>query len=278
LKGLGQLPDLVEEERSPVRDLDHPRLRAVGAGERAALVTEQLGLEQRVGKGGAVHRDEHLGGSAALRVDRAGDQLLPRPRLSLDQYVGLGPGGLPHELEDRAHRGALTDDVVEARARRQRLPEPTILLDQATAFGGAPDGEAQHVVGREGLQEVVECSRPHGFDRGFDRPVAGDHDHDGIRIHLEGAGEHLHPVGARHLEIREDDLGALTLEERQRTLAVRGRDARVVLTTEKPRPVVDDVRLVVHDQDTWLRAHLAPTERHGSTGRSGIGWSRRRRA
>ena len=168
LERLGQLADLVEEERAPVRDLDHPRLGPVRAGERAALVTEQLGLEQRIGQRGAVHGNEHLGGPRALGVDRPGDQLLPGPGLSLDQDVGLGPGGLPDEVEHRRHGRALADDLVEARARRERLPQPAILLDQTAPFGRALDGQAEHVVGRQRLQQVVERPRPHGLDRGLD--------------------------------------------------------------------------------------------------------------
>jgi hypothetical protein len=44
-------------------------------------------------------------------------------------------------------------------------------------------------------------------------PWPVDHDHDGIGVQVEGTGEHLHPVDPRHLEIGENDLGALALEE-----------------------------------------------------------------
>ena len=42
-----QLADLVEEQRAAVRHLELARLARDGAGERALLVAEQLGLEQR---------------------------------------------------------------------------------------------------------------------------------------------------------------------------------------------------------------------------------------
>ena len=44
-----QLADLVEEQRAAVGPLEAARPLAVGAGEGAALVAEQLGLEQRLG-------------------------------------------------------------------------------------------------------------------------------------------------------------------------------------------------------------------------------------
>ena len=48
------LADLVEEDRALLGDLDQPLLVAVGAGERAAHVAEQLGVEQRLGQRAAV--------------------------------------------------------------------------------------------------------------------------------------------------------------------------------------------------------------------------------
>ena len=42
-----QLADLVEEDRTAVRQLERALLPAIGAGERAALVPEQVGRDQR---------------------------------------------------------------------------------------------------------------------------------------------------------------------------------------------------------------------------------------
>ena len=46
--------DLVQEERSAVRQLESPRFAACSAGEGALLVPEQLGLEEVLRQGGAV--------------------------------------------------------------------------------------------------------------------------------------------------------------------------------------------------------------------------------
>jgi hypothetical protein len=88
--------------------------------------------------------------------------------------------------------------------------------------------------------------------------VSGDHDHDDIGIQLAGTGEDLHPIDPGHLEVGEDDLGALALEQRQRALTVGRRHAGIVVPAEEAAPVGDDVRLVVDDQDAWLGAHKAP--------------------
>ena len=61
-----------------------------GAGEGAALVAEELGFDQVVGDGGAVDRDEGLGGALAAQVDGLGDQLLARAAFARDQHSRIG--------------------------------------------------------------------------------------------------------------------------------------------------------------------------------------------
>src|SRR5262249_31392667 len=58
LRAETHVADLVEEDRAAVGGLQQALLLAVGSGEGPALVTEQLALEERVGDGGAVDRQE----------------------------------------------------------------------------------------------------------------------------------------------------------------------------------------------------------------------------
>src|SRR5215471_3155942 len=58
LHGGGQLGDLVEEQRAAVRRREPSLALSIGARERAALVTEQLGLDEALGERAAVERDE----------------------------------------------------------------------------------------------------------------------------------------------------------------------------------------------------------------------------
>ena len=53
-----ELADLVEEERAAVRALERADVRAIGAGERAALVPEELALDERRDDRRAVDDDE----------------------------------------------------------------------------------------------------------------------------------------------------------------------------------------------------------------------------
>ena len=58
--------DLVEEDRSAMRDLQEAGLGLTGVGERAALEPEELGLEQGVRNGRAVDVDERRVGARAV--------------------------------------------------------------------------------------------------------------------------------------------------------------------------------------------------------------------
>ena len=88
--GERQLADLVEKQRAAMRQLETARLARVGAGERALLVAEQLGLEQRLGNRGAVDGDERPVVARAERVQRAREQLLAGAALALEQHRRVG--------------------------------------------------------------------------------------------------------------------------------------------------------------------------------------------
>src|SRR6185503_10543085 len=61
LHGGLQLADLVEEHGAALRRLERADVRAIGAGERAALVAEQLAREQRRWQRAAIDGDERPG-------------------------------------------------------------------------------------------------------------------------------------------------------------------------------------------------------------------------
>src|SRR5262249_26338853 len=100
------LADLVEEDRALLGGLEEspPVLRRAGKGP--AAMAEELTLEERLLEGGTVDGEEGSVGARALAVDRAGDELFPGPRLTLDEHRDRGGGGALHETEDLGHRRA----------------------------------------------------------------------------------------------------------------------------------------------------------------------------
>ena len=95
LERRAHLADLVEQDGAALRQLELALLALMGAGERATLVAEQLGLQQIVRDGGAVDLDERLLAPIRLVVDVAGDHFLADAGLAHDQdgHVGAGRRG-----------------------------------------------------------------------------------------------------------------------------------------------------------------------------------------
>ena len=80
----GHLPDLVEEERPAARRGEQPLFVAHRPGERPLHVAEQLGLQQALGEGAAVDREERPFAARRQLVDVSGDDLFTGSRLALD--------------------------------------------------------------------------------------------------------------------------------------------------------------------------------------------------
>src|SRR5437870_1994885 len=78
--------DLVEEEAAPLRQLELSDLPLMGAGERALLVAEELGLDEGLGDGRRTDGDEGPVAPCPLVVDGPGDELLAGAALAGDQH------------------------------------------------------------------------------------------------------------------------------------------------------------------------------------------------
>src|SRR6185436_11579341 len=114
-----QLADLVEEHRAAVRALERAGVRVGGAGERAALVAEQLALDQVRRDRAAVEHDERALLARRVVVQRLGDQLLARAGLAGDQHRGVGARELLEPREQLAHLDRAPDHRAEPVGVRQ---------------------------------------------------------------------------------------------------------------------------------------------------------------
>src|SRR5690606_17305565 len=107
-----QLADLVEEDDAAVGDLEQAALGGLGVGEGAALVAEQLALDELLGERRAVDRDERARAARAARVDGARDDVLAGAALAEEQ--DRGRVDLLEALEHAEHgrqRGRAPDEV-----------------------------------------------------------------------------------------------------------------------------------------------------------------------
>src|SRR5262249_2315002 len=114
LDGLRKVPYFIEEQRAAVGGLEETRFGLAGVSEGPPLITEQLGLKERLRNAGAVHGDEGPAGASAGSMDRLGQEPLAGPGLTADQerWEPTAPDLTrqePRELvSDRDDAGALT--------------------------------------------------------------------------------------------------------------------------------------------------------------------------
>src|SRR5262249_639896 len=129
--GLGrELADLVEEERALVRELEASDPARVRAGGGAALVAEELALDEVERDRAAIDPDHRAGAARAQRVDRVRDELLPGAGLADEEHGGVGRSDPLDVLEDAPDRRALADDLTEPALVVDLLPEVVVLARQ----------------------------------------------------------------------------------------------------------------------------------------------------
>src|SRR6185369_5726591 len=110
LQGERQLADLIEVDRALVRIFELSGLAAMGAGEGALLVTEELGFEELLRDRRAVDLDERPLTASRRRMDRSGDEVLADPALATDQHRGVGVGDALDDGADGAHPGMTVEE------------------------------------------------------------------------------------------------------------------------------------------------------------------------
>ena len=106
-----QLGDRVEVDGAGAGDLEAAGPRGDGVGEGAALVAEELRVDQRAGEGGAVDGDKRRPGAMAARVQLACNRVLAGAGLAGDEDVGIGAGEAPHLLDERPHHATVRDEA-----------------------------------------------------------------------------------------------------------------------------------------------------------------------
>ena len=87
-----------------------PSLLAICAGERALHITEQLALEQGVGKGRAVDLEQWRVGPRRQRVQPVGEHFLADARLTEEQDVHAARGHPTEQLVQAPHGRCLDDE------------------------------------------------------------------------------------------------------------------------------------------------------------------------
>jgi hypothetical protein len=238
--------DLVEEQRSAVGELEAAALLLYRARKRAALVTEELALDQLRGDRGAVHFDE--GAVRALRraVDRARDELFAGAGLAGDQYAHAGRGDFGDLFFDASDRLRLTDHLFVAALLRFERAD---FGGERAALDRVLDGD-QHALARERLLEKVGGAGGHRADRFFERGVTADHHHRDLVVVFADLLERGEPVHAGEADVEHDQIDRGRREAREQLFGGLQRFNRITFALEHHLERAADVALIVDDQDS----------------------------
>ncbi len=129
--------ELVEKEHALVRLAQQPAAVAVGAGERAAPVAEELALEEIRGRERAVVGHEGSLREPGMCVDRARDELLAGPRRPGHEHVDVAARRHQDAVANLDHRAARPDELGHRRMGRARpLARQQRAIDAAPTLAG----------------------------------------------------------------------------------------------------------------------------------------------
>jgi hypothetical protein len=165
-------------------------------------VAEELGLEQRLGDGGAVDGDERAVLARAERVKRSGKQLLAGAALSFEEHGGIGAGRAVQVLQHGAQRGIVADDARCAALLGQLLAQHHVLGEHAPVRQRSGHHQRE-VIGVHRLGQELHRPFLHGGHGVLDAAVGGHHHHLQIRVEFLGGAQHAEAVAVRELEIGE---------------------------------------------------------------------------
>ena len=110
LHAQAHLADFVEEEGAAVGHLQLAAFVAVGAGEAALDVSEELRFEERLGQAGAVDGDERPAGALRVGMDMTRDDVFADTALPGDEDFRIARRRPLGDLEDVEHGGTARDD------------------------------------------------------------------------------------------------------------------------------------------------------------------------
>ena len=143
LQGQRHVADLVEEDGTAVALLELADAPAVGAGEGALFVAEQLAFQEVLRDGRTVQRQERRLGPRAVLVDGAGDQFLAGAAFAGNQHGDALAGDAADRLVDLAHGGAGADDGAVHVGVRGGLRDDGRLAHAPGHFEGLADDPPQ---------------------------------------------------------------------------------------------------------------------------------------
>ena len=158
-----------------MRELETTRAPIDGAGERAALVTEDLALQQRFRNRRTVDGHKQMRAASAQLVDRLGDKLLPGARFAVHEHRRGGWRSLLDQTVHRSYGWRVADHLPEVTVFLQLTSETRDLPERSAPLGDMPQQRAE-ALRIDGLREVIERAVLHRRHGGLDAALGGNED------------------------------------------------------------------------------------------------------
>ena len=239
------------------------------AGERALLVTEQLGFDQVVRDRRAVDLHEPLAAPQTVAVDGARHEFLAGAALAEQSTVALVGAarwiasvtffsdGLSPTIWCRTSTARLSDRFSSARRLRSSALR-IVTSTRSLASGFSMKSNAPSFVASTAVVTVA---------------VTRDHDDRQRLVDGAQALQRLEAVHAGHLDVEEHEIGRLALGEREPVLARCGSEELVAFVFEDHPQRIADGGLVVDDQDARFHRRVEGAGRWSRSPARAQGWT-----
>ncbi len=195
--------DFIQKQRAAVGLLEAALALGSSAGKRAALVAEELGLQQILGDGCGVDGDEGFLRTRRGLVQRAGDQLLTGTRFTSDQHRDVAGGQATDSAEHLLHCRGFANDGGGRRVLR---------LGKCGARAGSAAHQAGSGIQIEGLGQVLKSPALVAGDCGVQVRVGGHDDHRQLRPARAHAVEQRKAIDAGHSDVAYQHVGPVFVQ------------------------------------------------------------------
>ena len=113
----GQIPDLIEEDRPPIREVEAAELARQGPGKSPFFVPEQLTFGEAGRDSGAIELDPSLVFPSAQGMDQPGNRFLAGAGFAGHEHGGIGASDTLHHLYGLARGGGGPYEILAVVAR-----------------------------------------------------------------------------------------------------------------------------------------------------------------
>ena len=253
------LADLVEQQGAPAGLLESPLPLAVGAGEGASLVAEELAFQQVFRERGAVDLDQAAGPGGVAEMDGLGHQLLAGPRLAGDQDRAGRRGDPLDAGEDLHHLPAPSQQVVVGVAPAEPVAQVGDLVDQAAILEGLVDQQLQPL-GVDRLLDEIMGTQLHGLDGRLDRGVGRHDDRRHRQVAVANLADQVEPADPGQPQVGDDERIRPLDQPFQGGRPLAGHADLPIGSGEKLGKLLADQLAVIHHEDASIHGALIQVE------------------